>query len=150
MIISIAIDDTHVCGMNPTDCLAAKCGVQADTSCQAWHGNACPWLLGCQACMACMQTGPISVILLAGLSLTLPGAPAIGFTLIFSMAQSTMDPVTLAMSHVGLPTSLHADSLAIRVLAKGVDTEVIPYRDWKRNFYAPPSVQHFRFRYART
>ena len=106
VIISIAIDDTHVCGMNPTDCLAAKCGAQADPSCQAWHGNACPWMLGCQACMACMQTGPISVILLAGLSLTLPGAPAIGFTLIFSMAQSTMDPVTLAMSHVGLPTSL--------------------------------------------
>ena len=53
-----------------------------------------------------MQTGPISVILLAGLSLTLPGVPAIGFTPTFSTAQSTMDPVTLAMSHMGLPTSL--------------------------------------------
>ena len=63
----------------PPDCWA---------SCQAWH-----------ACRLC------SVIFLAGLSLTLPGAPAIGFTPTFSTPQNTMDPVALAMSQAGLPIS---------------------------------------------
>ena len=52
--------------------------------------------MGCQVLHACRQC---SVIFLAGLSLTLPGAPT------FSTPQSTMDPVALAMSQVGLPTS---------------------------------------------
>ena len=98
--------------------LAARLALLSLPQLPSWHVGCEPWWGYCISgrSQAWLYELPMSVVLITGLPLTMPNPGAFSFMPVFSAPHGGPDPVSTAMSQVGLPTSVCGQTAIVSVI----------------------------------
>ena len=98
--------------------LAARLALLSLPQLPSWHVGCEPWWGYCISgrSQAWLYELPKSVVLFTGLPLTMPNPGAFSFMPVFSGPHGGPDPVSTAMSQVGLPTSVCGQTAIVPVI----------------------------------